>query len=100
MSDCNEINTFVVFDLETNGLPTEQFNTCAITEISLYAFSAKCLRERELNTKVLLNNITEEDGVKSFDTLPPELPRVLHKLTLMVNPRRMINPVGEKVTGE
>ncbi|KAM7352677.1 uncharacterized protein ACRADG_005110 [Cochliomyia hominivorax] len=98
MAKSAEINTFVVFDLETNGLPSEQFNKCSITEISLYAFSAKCLTEREIDTKLLLKDVNEE-GVEGYDLLPPELPRVLHKLTLMVNPRCMIFPSAERVTG-
>ncbi|XP_065357395.1 uncharacterized protein LOC135951639 [Calliphora vicina] len=98
MSEEGEIKTFVVLDLETNGLPSQQFNTCAITELSLYTFSAKCLTDKDIDTKLALKDVTEE-GVEGFDQQPPELPRVLNKLTLMINPRRMINPIAEKVTG-
>lgn len=99
MSEEGEIKTFVVLDLETNGLPSEQFNTCAITELSLYTFSAKCLSDKDIDTKLALKDATEE-GVVGFGQQPPELPRVLNKLTLMVNPRRVIHPLAEQVTGE
>ncbi|XP_023305487.2 uncharacterized protein LOC111687289 [Lucilia cuprina] len=100
MSEAGDIKTFVVLDLETNGLPSEQFNTCAITELSVYAFSVKCLTDKDtVNAKEVLKDLTPEDGVKGFELQPPELPRVLNKLTLMINPMRMINPIAERTTG-
>ncbi|XP_075149707.1 uncharacterized protein LOC142223752 [Haematobia irritans] len=99
MGDSCEINinikTIVVVDLETNGLPWEQFNTCSITELSIYAFSASCLEDKTKEEIVK----TGIDGITSFSQCPPELPRVLHKLTLMINPKRMIHPESERITG-
>ncbi|XP_037809685.1 uncharacterized protein LOC119602318 [Lucilia sericata] len=100
MSEAGDIKTFVVLDLETNGLPSQQFNTCAITELSVYAFSAKCLTDKDtVDTKEVLKDLTPEEGVEGFDQQPPELPRVLNKITLMINPMRMINPIAERETG-
>ncbi|TMW49644.1 hypothetical protein DOY81_005290 [Sarcophaga bullata] len=92
MSDTN-IKSFVVFDLETNGLPSHQFNKCSITEISLYGFSVNNVYD----TKKILKDV--EAGVEELVERPPELPRCLHKLTMMVNPLRAIHPDAEKVTG-
>ncbi|XP_073823265.1 three-prime repair exonuclease 1 [Musca autumnalis] len=92
------IKSFVVFDLETNGLPNEQFNKCSITELSMYAFSSQCLKD----AKDQVINLKEDDlmdGITSLNVPVPELPRVLHKLTLMVNPMRMIHPESERITG-
>ncbi|XP_061390246.1 uncharacterized protein LOC133325518 [Musca vetustissima] len=109
--DNNEdaIKTFVVFDLETNGLPNEQFNTCSITELSMYAFSTDCLNRdnvqqdiKETGKKLRRDELMDgiaclDDGDTAIEI--PELPRVLHKLTLMINPMRMIFPESERITG-
>lgn len=103
-----EIATFAVIDLETNDLPQFQFNKCGITELSIYAFSAKCLNGKTRTTLALLQeNIVElESSIESNDSFDkeipqiPELPRVLHKLTLMINPRRLICEIAEKTTSK
>lgn len=94
------IKTFAVFDLETNGLPWEQFNKCSITELSIYAFSAECLKVDVQRDVAVLRPNEGMEGITSFAFEPPKLPRVLHKLTLMVNPRRMIQPEAERLTGK
>lgn len=72
-----EIQTFVFFDLETTGLIQEKVMP-RITEIALVAVS----RESICNG----NKIS--------------LPRVLHKLVLPVNPRKVIPPHVEHLTSE
>lgn len=71
-----EINTFVFFDTETTGLP--QFGPTKLTELALIA----CSREHLLTVK---NN---------------EIPRILHKLLLSVNPMKLIALEATKITGE
>ena len=97
MPDKN-IKTFVVFDLETNGLPNHQFNKCSITEISLYGFSVNNVYNVGADTPKILKDV--ETGVEELAKSSPELPRCLHKLTMMVNPLRAIHPDAEKVTGK
>ncbi|XP_058834143.1 uncharacterized protein LOC131691625 [Topomyia yanbarensis] len=70
-----KVSSFVFFDLETTGLPGLQ--TPKITEISLIA----CSKQHILDTK------------------HGDLPRVLHKQTLCLNPRRMIHPKASETTG-
>lgn len=93
-----DIKTFVVLDLETNGFPSENFNTCSVTEFSMYAFSAECL----INNDIYFKQFLKEVSTKKVDVfrVPPELPRVLHKITLMMRPRGLIQSSAEKVTGE
>lgn len=76
--EMSEIKTFVFFDLETTGLPDYECRKTKITEISLVA----CARSHLLETK------------------RGNLPRVLHKLTLCVNPRRLIQCQSTAITGE
>lgn len=71
------VATYVFVDLETTGLPQEESNKTKITEISLVA--------------------VKRDHV--LDTRPGAAPRVQHKLTLCLNPRKMIHPDSTKVTG-
>lgn len=97
------IKSFVVFDLETNGLPEQQFNACSITELSMYAFSSECLKQCALDAQDYVKKFKTDDlmeGIARLDVEIPELPRCLHKLTLMVNPMRMIHPEVERITGE
>lgn len=95
MSD-KTIKSFVVFDLETNGLPSHQFNTCSITEICLYGFSAHNVFNLDNNTKNVLEGA---EGLDELVSRSPDLPRCLHKLTMMINPLRIIYPEAEKITG-
>ncbi|XP_049880178.1 three-prime repair exonuclease 1-like [Pectinophora gossypiella] len=71
------IATYVFIDLETTGIPKEEFNKTRITELSLVAVK----REHLLATR------------------PGATPRVLHKLTLCLNPGRPIHPDCTEVTG-
>uniref|UniRef100_A0A1I8MAA6 Exonuclease domain-containing protein n=1 Tax=Musca domestica TaxID=7370 RepID=A0A1I8MAA6_MUSDO len=96
------IKSFVVFDLETNGLPEQQFNACSITELSMYAFSSECLKQCALDAQDYVKKFKTDDlmvGIARLDVEIPDLPRCLHKLTLMVNPMRMIHPEVERITG-
>lgn len=72
------LSTFVFFDIEATGLPDFEFNRTKITELALVACS-----------KVELQN-----------QLKGTVPRVLHKLTLCVNPRKRIDPDSTKITGK
>lgn len=67
------IKTFAFFDLETTGLEIGK----KITELCFVA----CSRKDILSTK------------------KNEMPRVLNKLSLCVNPFRMIHPESTKITG-
>ncbi|XP_017477346.1 PREDICTED: uncharacterized protein LOC108367268 [Rhagoletis zephyria] len=81
------IGSFVVLDLETNDLP-HIFSKIAITELCMYGFSAN---ELEMEAPREIRN-----GNKSP---VPKRPRILHKLTLLFNPRRLIHPSAEIITG-
>ncbi|KOB65683.1 Three prime repair exonuclease 1, partial [Operophtera brumata] len=71
------VATYVFLDLETSGLPSEEFNKTKITELSMVAVKRLHL----------------------LDTRPGSVPRVQHKLTLCFNPRRQISDEGSKITG-
>lgn len=71
------IATYVFVDLETTGLPQQEINKTKITEVSFVAVK----REHVLVTR---------KGCA---------PRVQQKLTLCLNPRRMVQPDCTKVTG-
>lgn len=98
LSKMEDIKTIAVIDLETNGLPWEQNNTCAITELSIYAFSAACLTDTHEDEIVLRLN-DDMDVIEKVGVKPPELPRVLHKITMMINPVKDIDPVAAKMSG-
>ncbi|XP_067620416.1 uncharacterized protein [Eurosta solidaginis] len=90
VEDCNQSNSsnrhiasFVVLDLETNDLP-HIFSKVAITELCMYGFAAS---ELEAETLSLLS---DENGSPL-----PKRPRILHKLALLFNPRRLIHPSAE-----
>ncbi|XP_058985860.1 three prime repair exonuclease 2-like isoform X2 [Musca domestica] len=89
------IKTIAVIDLETNGLPWQQGNTCAITELSIYAFAATCLSGHKEES--LLREL--DDDLQIVEKIqPPMLPRVLHKITLMINPNKEIHPEAAKIS--
>lgn len=69
--------TFAFFDIETTGLPDYELNKTKITELSFVA----CTKEHILNTK------------------KTELPRVLHKLSLCINPSKMITLGSTDISG-
>ncbi|XP_039951484.1 uncharacterized protein LOC120768795 [Bactrocera tryoni] len=87
LTDGSRIASFVVLDLETNDLPYH-FSKIAITELCMYGFSTS-----ELETAPL--KFEEIDNV----TFELERPRHLHKLTMLFNPRRLIHPKAEEITG-
>ncbi|XP_059061280.1 three-prime repair exonuclease 1-like [Achroia grisella] len=70
------IKTFVFVDLETTGLPREELNKTKITEISMVA--------------VLKEHI--------LDTRKGSMPRVQNKLTLCLNPGRMVSMISTEIT--
>lgn len=74
----NNFKTFVFFDIETTGLPDLEFNRTKITELALVACS---------KVELLANS----NG---------RVPRVLHKLTICVNPRKRIELESSKITGK
>uniref|UniRef100_A0A1I8PQ47 Exonuclease domain-containing protein n=1 Tax=Stomoxys calcitrans TaxID=35570 RepID=A0A1I8PQ47_STOCA len=92
------IKTIAVLDLETNGLPWQQNNTCAITELSIYAFPATFLKDNNEDAIVLQLN-DDMDVIENMTVKPPEMPRVLHKMTMMINPEGPIHPVAAKMSG-
>lgn len=69
----NKIKTLVFFDLETTGID----NLAKITELCMIA----CPKE---NILAAVNN---------------QLPRILHKLTLCINPFKYISPTAMDITG-
>lgn len=72
-----EIKTFLFLDLETTGLPLYEGNRTKITEISMIGVSKEAILNCDTNTT----------------------PRVLHKLTLCLNPAKMIHPDTTRITG-
>lgn len=68
--------TFVFFDIETTGLPYEEYNQTKVTE---FAFMA-CSRNDVMNHTTV--------------------PRVIHKLTKCVHPGKSIDPVASKISGK
>ncbi|XP_058054281.1 uncharacterized protein LOC131205967 [Anopheles bellator] len=70
------VKTFVFLDLETTGLPWNEFNRTTITELSMVA----CGKQHLLDTISCL-------------------PRVLHKLSLCFNPSRRISHGSSLKTG-
>ncbi|XP_030027396.2 three prime repair exonuclease 2-like [Manduca sexta] len=79
------IATFVFFDLETSGLPSEEHNRSRITELSMVAVR----RDHILDQAELVKSKNSE----------PLCPRVINKLTLCLNPRKMITDGSTRVTG-
>lgn len=73
-----EINSFVFFDTEATGLPDYEHSPTKLTELAFIA----CSREHLL------------DANKS------EIPRILHKLLLPVNPMKAIMPDTTTLTGK
>lgn len=73
----HDIKTFLFLDLEATGIPDYEFNRTKITEIAMVA----CSKEHILKTDRNL------------------IPRVLHKLTLCVQPQKMIHPEATEITG-
>lgn len=72
-----KINTFVFFDIETTGIPGHESPPTKITELAFIA----CSRQHLLAT------------VKN------ELPRVLQKILLPIQPLKCILPDTTKITG-
>jgi three prime repair exonuclease 1 len=77
INNSNFIKTFALFDLETTGLPELEYFKTKITELTLVAVSVDHFLE----------------------TSKSQLPRVLHKLTLCLNPFKRIDIKATEVTG-
>lgn len=75
-SSTSSFKTFAFIDLETTGLPSLEFNRTKITQISIVA----CSVEHILDTK-------------------DKIPRVLHKLSMCFNPRKLIKLECSEITG-
>ncbi|CAH0718011.1 unnamed protein product, partial [Brenthis ino] len=73
----NAIATYVFFDLETTGLPRQEHNKTKITELSLVAVKKEHL----------------------LDSPEQKVPRVQNKLTLCLNPQKMIQDETTTITG-
>ncbi|CAB3379478.1 Hypothetical predicted protein [Cloeon dipterum] len=69
------VRTLAFFDLETTGLPHEQPRV-RVTELSVVAVTVADLRAAS-----------------------PRLPRILHKLTMCVNPCSPVQPIASQVSG-
>ncbi|GBP66976.1 Three prime repair exonuclease 2 [Eumeta japonica] len=72
-----QISTFVFFDTETTGLPRDENNQTKITELSLVAVSK------------------DDISKATFGTIP----RVIKKLSLLLNPQRPISPGAVNLNG-
>ncbi|KAM3958165.1 uncharacterized protein ACR2FA_007806 [Aphomia sociella] len=70
------VSTYVFLDIETTGLPREELNKTKITEISMVAVNR--------------DHVLDNEGVP--------IPRVQNKLTLCINPRRMVDPESTEMT--
>lgn len=75
ISEMLPMKSIVAFDLETTGFPSQEHNLTKITELSL----AACEREHFINRN--------------------ELPRVINKITLSVNPFRRISERASDISG-
>lgn len=73
-----KIKTFVFFDTEATGLPRLEQTPTKLTELAFIA----CSREHLLRAKT------------------NEIPRVLHKLVLPVQPMKLILPETTNITGK
>lgn len=73
----NRFKTFVFFDIEATGLPSLEFNATKMTELCMVACTSEAL----------------------CSTASNELPRVMHKLSLCLNPFKRISLEAEKITG-
>lgn len=70
------IETFVIIDLETTGLPHQEYNRTKITEICLLAATRKDIKKT------------------TAGKLPP-----MSKLSFLLNPEKSITPASARVTG-
>lgn len=77
-STTSSFKTFAFIDLETTGLPSFEFNRTKITQISITACSIEHIMD-----------LKDKESV----------PRVLHKLSLCLNPRKLIKLDCSEITG-
>jgi len=77
-STTSSFKTFAFIDLETTGLPSLEFNRTKITQLSITACSVEHIIE-----------------LKDREAIP----RVLHKLSLCLNPRKLIKLEASEITG-
>lgn len=74
----NKFKSFVFLDLETTGLPHLEFNLTKITELCMTA----CTRDSLISTVI------------------NQLPRVIHKISLCINPFKRIQTKSTEITGK
>lgn len=72
-----DIKTLAFFDLESTGLPMYEFHNTKITELCLVACSVAHIQS----------------------VVRRKIPRVLHKLSLCLNPYRLVSPASSNITG-
>ncbi|KAL7048104.1 hypothetical protein ACKWTF_003217 [Chironomus riparius] len=77
-STTSSFKTFAFIDLETTGLPSIEYNRTKITQISITACAVEHIME-----------LKDKEAV----------PRVLHKLSLCLNPRKLIKLDCSEITG-
>ncbi|XP_070498470.1 three-prime repair exonuclease 1-like [Chironomus tepperi] len=77
-STASSFKTFAFIDLETTGLPSIEYNRTKITQISITACSVEHIME-----------LKDKEAI----------PRVLHKLSLCLNPRKLIKLDCTEITG-
>lgn len=77
ISEMTSIQSYVILDLETTGLPSTNYGETKITEISLLGVMKKHFD----------------------DSTPFRIPRVVNKLTMCFHPERFISCQSENITG-
>ena len=90
------IQTFVFFDIEATGLKTTTSKP-RITELSFVAINHKDFLNFRVSHKSFIesqSNSSDTQNCTSFN-----LPRVINKLTLCINPMKLIMPNVSDITG-
>lgn len=77
-TDSEPIKSIAFFDIETTGLPDYDFNKTKITELCFVG----CTKEQ------------------IFETKKYDMPRVLHKLSLCINPFKPISQGSTAISGK
>ncbi|KAJ7317446.1 hypothetical protein JRQ81_003608 [Phrynocephalus forsythii] len=81
MASPKDFQTFVFLDIETTGLPKDRPR---MAELCLFA-----VHRRSLQRSLLRGAVTPSD----------QLPRVIDKLTLCIDPQKPFTPTAEEITG-
>jgi len=84
----NQIKTFVFFDLEGTGLTDNP----RITEITMVAMNRSAGEEMVYRARKAL-------WAPGVNEQPPDLPRVINKLTVCVYPMKPVCREAEEITG-